>query len=83
MYRKARRNLDLGANILMDIANPGAEESHEVQSAMTLAWTSLHGLVSLIIARRIDVSLDQEELIERGIEQTTRGLEAAFVTREG
>ncbi len=56
-YRRARTGLDALA--------AAATTSPEVGVRVgTLVWAALHGLVALLIAERIDVSLNRETLIE-------------------
>ena len=40
----------------------------EVQVLAALAWTSLHGTISLLVAQRVDARLDQETLVDRAVE---------------
>lgn len=75
-YRRARRTLDLfgdalGTVRLVDTAN-------DVDVASTQIWATLHGVVSLIIARRIDARLDESELIDK----TIAGILATVKARE-
>ena len=82
-YRRARRNLDLGAELLLGAVQadgPRPEPSPAVRTAVTLAWATLHGVTTLLNSRRIDVRLDREALIDDAIERTTSGLIAALPT---
>ena len=55
-YRRARRPLELLAEMT------GLSEEQALLRG-TIAWTPLHGLVSLLIAQRIDVRFDRDALV--------------------
>ena len=59
-YRRARRSLDAFAELASVPAEEGLRRG-------TVVMTALHGLVALLIAQRIDASLDRETLIEEAI----------------
>ncbi|MEM9381641.1 MAG: TetR/AcrR family transcriptional regulator [Planctomycetota bacterium] len=55
-YRRARRPLEVLAEMT------GLPEEQALLRG-TIAWATLHGLVSLLIAQRVDVRLDREALV--------------------
>ncbi|MEC7231436.1 MAG: TetR/AcrR family transcriptional regulator [Planctomycetota bacterium] len=59
-YRRARRSLEAFAELASVPAAEGLRRA-------TIVMTSLHGLVALLIAQRIDASLDRKTLIEEAI----------------
>ncbi|MFT5141754.1 MAG: AcrR family transcriptional regulator [Rhodothermales bacterium] len=63
MYRRARRSLELIQDILTEGASVGqfAIESAAVSAAAI--WAMLHGVVSLMISKRVDVRIDGDALI--------------------
>lgn len=62
-YRRARATLDSFAQV--------AEMEPEMGLlAGTTIWSGLHGLVSLLIAKRIDIRIDREALIQHTIRAT-------------
>lgn len=73
-YRRARRNLDLFTVILREAAGPGAEGDGSLETA--ILWTSLHGTISLLIASRIDASIERSDLIDGAVAHATRLIEA-------
>ncbi len=66
-YRAARNRLErVGVDIALARGDdPGRAE---VQVLAALAWTSLHGTISLLVAQRVDARLDQETLADRAVE---------------
>jgi AcrR family transcriptional regulator len=78
-YRRARRNLDLVQNILRRGAERGQFDAPDSLAAASALWASLHGTVSLLLARRVDVRLDADTLVEEAVRQALRGVAAAPV----
>lgn len=76
-FRRARRNLDVIARALREGAERGLFLVDDPRVAASTAWASLHGLVSLLLARRVDVRIDQDELVEATIRQLVGGLMGA------
>lgn len=72
-YRRARRNLDVIAAVLARGAAEGLTAPEDVQVRATVIWASLHGAVSLLIARRVDVRIDPEDLVAASVRQVVRG----------
>jgi AcrR family transcriptional regulator len=70
-YRRARRSLDVFAELT-------ALPAEEAARRGAIVWSTLHGLVSLLIAQRIDISLDREALIEDSIHSACLGAFAAL-----
>lgn len=60
-YRRARRNLDMMAQVIADAASLRVDDA---RLRATAVWMTLHGVVSLIVAQRIDVHIDQESVID-------------------
>ena len=69
-YRKARRSLEVLARALEDGSNTGNMQVHEPYIGAHIIWSMLHGLVTLIQFQRVDVKIDQDELIEQAIQQS-------------
>lgn len=59
-YRRARRSLDAFAALASVSPEEGLRRG-------TIVMTAMHGLVALLIAQRIDASLDRESLIQGAI----------------
>ena len=73
-YRRARKNLEVIAEAI-DLARQGRDASGEpALLEASVVWAQLHGAVSLMIARRIDIAFDVEAFSERIIDRTLTGL---------
>jgi AcrR family transcriptional regulator len=73
-YRRARSNLEMFHHELDAALGPPGAAGRDTKTESTLIWTSLHGTVSLLIARRVDVSIDREALCESAVQQALRTL---------
>lgn len=73
-YRRARRNLDVMAATLADGVAIGVFEVDNVRVAASTLWSALHGAVSLMIARRVDIRIDPDAFVEAVIAQAMRGV---------
>ena len=62
-YRKARRNLEIMALAIKDGMQAGTFREVEPMLAANLAWTQLHGVVTLLSSERVDKRIDPDELI--------------------
>jgi AcrR family transcriptional regulator len=71
-YRRARRSLDLIGEALAEGAAPGARA--EPRLSASVAWAMLHGIVALLLARRLDAGIAPEAFIDVAIQHTLRGL---------
>jgi len=70
-YRRARRSLEAFAEVTSLAPDEAGRRG-------TIVWTTLHGLVSLLIAQRIDVRFDREALVEDTIQAACTGALAAL-----
>lgn len=66
-YRKARRSVELIAEVVGDISGPNTGTS--AYASAHLVWAFLHGIITLIQAQRIDKRLEQEVLVQSAIDR--------------
>ena len=75
-YRRARRNVELFAETLADGAGAGALRVETTPAVAAAAlWTALHGLVSLLLAERVDVRVAGDAFIDAAIRQALAAFE--------
>lgn len=76
-YRRARRNLE----VIVQTLQKGAEQNllyvEDPLVAASAIWAALHGAVSLLFSRRMDVRIDRQTFIDALIAQTLRSYVAA------
>lgn len=69
-YRRARRNIDLFETALADgVADGSLRPPNPPGVASEVLWTALHGLVSLHLAKRVDVRLAGDDLVDAAVRQ--------------
>lgn len=73
-YRRARRNLEFIQDILAQGARMGIFVVDSVAVSAAAIWAMLHGGVSLIISRRLDVRIEPAELIGTLVNQVVRSV---------
>lgn len=73
-YRRARRSFELIAGIIEKMAVTTNQTTRNAKILSYSLWASLHGLTSILIARRLDVSINREEFIDSVIDTAIRGL---------
>ncbi len=72
-YRRARRNLDLFAAAVAAGGARGVLAVEDARVATSVVWSALHGAVTLLLARRVDVRIDEAAFIEAAIRHSLRG----------
>ncbi len=72
-YRKARRNLQLFADILTEVR--GTEPDFDPLLGATVVWSLLHGAISLQLAKRVDARLATSDFIDQVVEHAVRMLQ--------
>ncbi len=70
-YRRARHTLVLIAEALEECTREKLLMVEDPYQAAHMLWAFMHGLVSLLQAKRIDARLDQQALIDAAIEKIT------------
>jgi AcrR family transcriptional regulator len=78
-YRRARRNLELFAEMLQSGTEAGLFdlEAGEADVAASVLWTLLHGAVALLIAHRVDVRIDRQDYVEAVLRHALNGFSTA------
>lgn len=72
-FRKARRGYELVREVIEHgVAGRLLDEDHPRIAAYTF-WAQLHGVMSVVLSKRLDNRLDQQEFIEQAIEHIVHG----------
>ena len=77
LFRRARRNIDLMAELVEAYAPESAPTANDARVAATALWATLHGVVSTIISDRLDRRIDQSRYVEGAIRFALHGVRAA------
>ena len=73
-FRAARKNLDLFAVALVEAGADGALAAADSNVAASAVWAQLHGVVSLVLAGRLDARLDERAVVEAALAHVAGGL---------
>ena len=79
-YRRARRNLEIFADVLEQGAQAGTFQIEHPDVGANVLWTSLHGLVSLLLAERVDVRIADEAFVDAAIRHALDGFRVNAAT---
>jgi AcrR family transcriptional regulator len=79
-YRKARSNLDFFGKALQEGEEQGIFTIDDAKVTASTIWASLHGTVSLLLAERVDVSIDSESFIETAVRHAIQGCRRPLVS---
>jgi AcrR family transcriptional regulator len=72
-YRRARRNLELLGQAVAEGNAAGTFAAQDPELAAHVLWASMHGVVSLLLAQRVDVRLDLDILVNTAIRHALDG----------
>lgn len=75
-YRRARRNLELLEAAIVDGTAAGAFSAPAPEVTAHVMWASMHGVVSLLVAQRVDVRIDADALVEAAVRHVVDGVRA-------
>jgi len=78
-FRKGRRNLQLFADTLARGADQGLFQVEDSRVSASVIWAYLHGVVSLLIAQRVDVRINHEQFVEEAIDRAVGSFRAITV----
>ena len=77
LFRRARRNLELMGDLVAAVAPEAARSEEEVRVRATVLWATLHGIVSTIVADRLDRRLDRQRYVDGAITYALAGVRHA------
>ncbi|MQA90995.1 MAG: TetR family transcriptional regulator [Gemmatimonas sp.] len=80
LFRRAARSMDLVTRLVQECAPELQRSEEESRVRAHVVWAILHGVVTTILAERLDIRLDREAYIETSIQaavDTIRSLSVA------
>ncbi|MCP9292302.1 TetR/AcrR family transcriptional regulator [Gracilimonas sediminicola] len=72
-FRKARRAYELLVKTIEESVDQGLMEVDQPVVAAYSIWAQLHGVVSVVLNKRLDSRIDREQFIEESIEHVVQG----------
>lgn len=67
-FRKARKGYELVIEVLEEGIEAGTIAESKPRIAAYTFWAQLHGVMSVVLSKRLDMRIDQNEFIEEAIE---------------
>ncbi|MDF1501934.1 TetR/AcrR family transcriptional regulator [Roseisolibacter sp. H3M3-2] len=77
LFRRARRNLELMAELVTAYAPQSVPTPDDARIRATALWATLHGIVSTIVSDRLDRSIDRTRYVEGAIRYALAGVRHA------
>ena len=77
LFRRARRNLELMAELIVAYAPEAVPTADDARIRSTALWATLHGIVSTIISDRLDRGINRARYIEGTIRYALAGVRHA------
>jgi AcrR family transcriptional regulator len=78
LFRRARRNLELMADLVRAYAPDTVPTDDDARIRATALWATLHGIVSTIISDRLDRGIDRTRYVEGTIRYALAGVRHAM-----
>jgi AcrR family transcriptional regulator len=72
-FRKARKGYRLVLQVLQEGIKEGTVDEQKPRIASYTFWAQLHGILSVVLSKRLDSRIDQEEFIEEAIDHIISG----------
>lgn len=81
-FRKARRGYELVNSVLEEGVRQGLIDEEQPRLAAYTFWAQLHGVMSVVLSKRLDTRIDQKEFIEQAIEHIIHGYQLRTALQE-
>jgi len=75
-FREARKGYELVTSVLEEGVRSGLITEKKPRMAAYTFWAQLHGVMSVVLSKRLDNRIDQHEFIEEAIDHIIKGYQA-------
>lgn len=72
-FRKARKGYEIVTSVLEEGVKSGLIAEDKPRMAAYTFWAQLHGVMSVVLSKRLDTRIDQNEFIEEAIDHIIKG----------
>lgn len=72
-FRKARKGYEIVTDVLKEGVESGLIAEQKPRIAAYTFWAQLHGVMSVVLSKRLDTRIDQKEFIEEAIDHIIKG----------
>lgn len=83
-FRKARKGYEMVISVLEDGVEAGLIDEKHPRLAAYIFWAQLHGVMSVVLSKRLDTRIDQKAFIKESIDHIIKGykVRTALETKE-
>jgi AcrR family transcriptional regulator len=72
-FREAREGYEIVTSVLQDGVKAGFIEEKHPRLAAYIFWAQMHGVMSVVLSKRLDTRIDQQQFIRESIEHIING----------
>lgn len=72
-FRKARKGYEIVSSVLQEGVETGLIAEDQPRIAAYTFWAQLHGVMSVVLSKRLDTRIDQQKFIDEAIEHIIDG----------
>ncbi|HET6527459.1 MAG TPA: TetR/AcrR family transcriptional regulator [Balneolaceae bacterium] len=72
-FRKARKGYEMVTSVLEDGVRAGLIDEKHPRLAAYIFWAQLHGVMSVVLSKRLDTRIDQKAFIKESIDHIING----------
>lgn len=72
-FRKARKGYEIVTSVLEEGVKSGLIAENKPRMAAYTFWAQLHGVMSVVLSKRLDTRIDQKEFIDEAIDHIIKG----------
>ncbi|MGM0545219.1 MAG: TetR/AcrR family transcriptional regulator [Bacteroidota bacterium] len=72
-FRKARKGYEIVSDVLQEGVEAGLIAEDKPRLAAYTFWAQLHGVMSVVLSKRLDTRIDQQEFIDEAIDHIIDG----------
>ncbi|HEX6981776.1 MAG TPA: TetR/AcrR family transcriptional regulator [Balneolaceae bacterium] len=72
-FRKARKGYEMVTSVLEEGVKAGLIEEEHPRLAAYIFWAQLHGVMSVVLSKRLDTRIDQQAFIQESIDHIISG----------
>lgn len=72
-FRKARKGYEIVTNVLQQGVESGLIAEDKPRMAAYTFWAQLHGVMSVVLSKRLDTRIEQQDFIDEAIDHIIKG----------
>jgi len=81
-FRKARKGYELLTQTIEEGIEKGVMEEENPRMASYIFWAQLHGVISVVLTKRLDIRIDKDDFIKQAIDHVLEGFHVRTAVTE-